>query len=174
MVTVHHMEGKNSFSLNSIQCLLDHKLCALEWDTLKQCTKISYFTHSFHNFILKLATGETFIIHYPSLSKLTEIILIYPLSTTQKLRGFSYQNVTKTKLHNRLNPSHLDQLLRLQLNAAQSLEFPFHVAYKHWVEAKHHRNVIPQPSKEKLDIKDSGSESSGSKDSICTVVSCNL
>ena len=50
-----------------------------------------------------LATDETLITHYPSLSKLAEIILLYPLSTAEVERGFSYQNAMKTKFCNRLN-----------------------------------------------------------------------
>ena len=96
---------------------VDHNLCLLEWDTLKQCMKISYSGYSFRDFILKLATDDSFIAHYPSLAKLAEIILLYPSSTAEVERGFSFQNATKTKFHNRLSPNHLDQLLRLRLNA---------------------------------------------------------
>lgn len=139
---------------------VDHNLCSLQWDTLKQCMKISYSGYSFRNFVLKLATDSTFIVHYPSLAKLAEITLLYPSSTAEVERGFSFQNTTKTKFHNRLSPNHLDQLLRLRLNAPQSTEFPFHTAYRNWVEAKHRHNVVPQPEKQKLDIEDSDSESS--------------
>ena len=133
-------------------------------ETLKQCMKISYSSYSFRNFILKLATDDSFIAHYPSLAKLAEIILLYPSSTAEVERGFSFQNATKTKFRNRLSPNHLDQLLRLRLNAPQATEFPFHTAYRNWLEAKHHRNVVPQPDKQKLDIEDLDSESSGWED----------
>ena len=71
---------------------VDHNQCSLEWDTLKHCMKISYSKHSFREFVLKLATDESLITQYPSLSKLAEIILIYPASTSEVERGFSYQN----------------------------------------------------------------------------------
>ena len=77
------------------------------------------------------------ITHYPSLSKLAEIVLVYPSSTAEVERGFSHQNTTKTKFCNRLGTVHLDQLLRLQLNATESSHFPFYDAYKQWIEAKH-------------------------------------
>ena len=79
--------------------------------------------------MLKLATDETLIMHYPSLSKLAEIVLIYPSSTSEVERGFSYQNAMKTKFRNWLSVCHLDQLLRLRLNASKPAEFPFHKAY---------------------------------------------
>ena len=70
--------------------------------------------------------------------------------------GFSYQNATKTKFCNRLGPEHLDQLLYLRLKADN---FPFNLAYKHWNEAKHCRNVVSKPC-EKIDIEDSNTDSS--------------
>ena len=138
---------------------VNHNCCSIEWDTLKHCMKVSYCGFSFRDFTLKLATDKSLITHYPSLSKLAEIVLVYPSSTAEVERGFSYQNITKTKFRNRLGAVHLDQLLRLQLNAPESSQFPFHEAYKHWIEVKHRRYVIPQPT-QKLDLEDSDSESS--------------
>ena len=137
---------------------VDHNLCSLEWDTLKHCMKISYARYSLREFMLKLATDVTLIMHYPSLSKLAEIVLIYPSSTSEVERGFSYQNATKTKFRNRLSVCHLDQLLRLRLNASEPAEFPFHEAYKKWVETKHRCYVIPLPEKQNIDLDDSDSE----------------
>ena len=138
---------------------IDHNQCSLEWDTLKHCMKISYSRHSFREFILKLATDESLITQYPSLSKLAKIILIYPASTSEVERGFSYQNAIKNKFRNRLGEHHLDQLLRLRLNAPKASEFPFHAAYRSWVDAKHRRYVIPLPEKQNMDIDDSDSSS---------------
>ena len=131
---------------------LDHNQCSLEWDTLKHCMKMSYSRHSFREFVLKLATDESLITHYPSLSKLAEIILVYPASTSEVERGFLYQNATKTKFRNRLGAHHLEQLLRLRLNAPKTSTFPFHDAYRRWFDAKHCRYIIPLPEKQNLDM----------------------
>ena len=109
---------------------------------------------------MKLATDETLIMHYPSLSKLTEIVLIYPSSASEVERGFPYQNATKTKFRNRLSVCHLNQLLRLRLNASKLAEFPFHKLYKKWVEAKHRPYVIPLSEKQNINLDDSGSSDS--------------
>ena len=138
---------------------VDHNQCSLEWDTLKHCMKISYSKHSFREFVLKLATDESLITQYPSLSKLAEIILIYPASTSEVERGFSYQNAIKNKFRNRLGEHHLDQLVRLRLNAPKASEFPLHEAYRNWVDAKHQRYVIPLPEKQNMDSDDSDSSS---------------
>ena len=44
--------------------------CNLEWDTLKHHMKMSFTKQSFCEFTLKLATDETLITYYPSISKL--------------------------------------------------------------------------------------------------------
>ena len=62
---------------------IDHNLCSMEWDTLKHCMKISSSEFSSCDFTLKLATDETLITHYLFLSKLAEIILLYPSSTAE-------------------------------------------------------------------------------------------
>ena len=94
-----------------------------------------------------------------SLSKLAEIILVYPASTSEVERGFSYQNATKTKFRNRLGAHHLDQLLRLRLNTPKTSTFPFHDTYRRWLDAKHRCYIIPLPKKQNLDIDDSASPS---------------
>ena len=124
---------------------VNHSQCLLEWDTLKHCIKLNYSQLSFWDFVLKLANDETLITHYPSISKFAEIIILYPASTSEVERGFSYQNAIKTKFRNRLGAFHLDQLLRLRLNALKASNFLFHDVYKSWVDAKHRRYVIPQP-----------------------------
>ena len=105
----------------------------------------SYRDYTLNKFALKLVTESALYLQYPSLLSLAEIILVFPSNTAEVERGFSYQNATKTKFRNRLGPEHLDQLLRLRLNASKADNFPFNLAYKHWIEAKHSRNVVSKP-----------------------------
>ena len=99
--------------------------------------KISYSRHSFQKLVLKLTTDESLITHYPSLSKLAKIILIYLASTSEIERGFSCQNATRIKFCNQLSA---------------------HDAYRRWTDAKHHRYIILLPQKN-TDIDDSDSSS---------------
>ena len=76
---------------------IDYSSCLLEWDTLKEYMLSSYKECNLVEFGLKLTTDEALYIHYPSLSKLAEIVLLYPASTAEVERGFSFQNAIKTK-----------------------------------------------------------------------------
>ena len=114
MVRTHLM---HELAIQYYSSFIDRSECQSEWDMLKQCMKASYKDDTLTSFALKLATNEGLKIQYPSLSVLAEIILTYPASTAEVERGFSVQNTLKNKLRNRLGAEHLDQLIRMKLNA---------------------------------------------------------
>ena len=130
--------GEEEIDTLSIQysTFIDKNECQLEWDTLKQCIAANFKKSKYTEFLSKLASLEEFRVQYPSLSVLAEIILTYPASTSEVERGFSFQNAIKTKVCNRLGSEHLDQLLRLCLNAPQQDKYPFHEAYLQWLDDK--------------------------------------
>ena len=130
-------------------------LCSLEWNTLKECMVSSYKEYSLNKFVLALVTDKSLYLQYLSLSILAEIIIVYPATTSEVERGFSYQNSIKTKFRNRLGSVHLDQLIRLRLNAPSADNLPFASAYQNWMDSRHRRSVIRQPLTEKFDIEDS-------------------
>ena len=84
---------------------------------LKQCMKASYEDDTLTSFALKLATNKGLKIQYPSLSILAEIILTCLASTAEVECGFSVQNTLKNKLRYWLEAEHLDQLIKMKLNA---------------------------------------------------------
>jgi hypothetical protein len=102
---------------------VDYAKCALEWDTLKQMIRSSYQKCKFDEFILTLVTDQSLYVLYPAMSSLAEIKAVFPASTAEVERGFSYQNTIKSQSRNRLSTTHLDQLLRLRLNSPET-QFP--------------------------------------------------
>ena len=53
---------------------------------------------------------------YPDFALLASIALVIPVSSAPCERGFSQQNILKSKLRNRLNPDWLNRLLMIRLN----------------------------------------------------------
>ena len=96
---------------------------------LKQCIKANFKNEKLQTLPLKLVIDEGMRVQYPNFAILAEIILTYPASTAVVERGFSYLNSTKSKFRNRLGSEHLDQLIRLGLNALPIEKFPFHQTY---------------------------------------------
>lgn len=124
---------------------IDRNQCQLEWEILKRCMSSNFRTMKLQEFSLKLVVDEGLKIHYPFMSTSAEIILTYPASTAQVERGFSTQNLIKNKTRNRLGSSHLDQLIRMKLNAPKMEEFPFHESYLNWLSQKKRRFVCTVP-----------------------------
>ncbi|CAF3472719.1 unnamed protein product [Rotaria socialis] len=58
---------------------------------------------------------------YPQLSLAAEIFLIAPISTATVERDFSTMNRILTKLRNRLTTKHVDQLMRISMESANTL-----------------------------------------------------
>jgi len=46
----------------------------------------------------------------------------------------------------------------MRLNAHKASEFPFHNAYKCWIDEKHRQHVIPQPEKQRIDCNNEAEE----------------
>ena len=63
---------------------------------------------------------------------LAAISFTMPLSTAECERGFSRQNITKTKLRNRLLHRMLDALLRISINASRWSDMNEAAVFTHW------------------------------------------
>lgn len=60
---------------------------------------------------------------YPDLVALASIALVIPVSSAPCERGFSQQNILKSKLRNRINPDRLNRLLMIRLNGPENIDF---------------------------------------------------
>ena len=66
---------------------------------------------------------------YPTIAKLAGICMVLPASSVECERGFSQQNLIKTKQRNQLESPHLDMLMRLKIEGP---DFPFSKAVSAW------------------------------------------
>ena len=62
---------------------------------------------------------------YPDFAILMSFFLSVPLNSATCERGFSAQNLVKTKLRNRLTEEHQNELLRVSLNGPCIANFEF-------------------------------------------------
>jgi len=58
---------------------------------------------------------QKFCVTYPLICAFIKLFLTLPASTAEVEQGFSFQNLIKSKLRNRLNLGSLDALMRLRL-----------------------------------------------------------
>ena len=62
---------------------------------------------------------------YPTIAKLAGICMVLPASSVKCERGFSQQNLIKTKQRNQLESPHLDMLMRLKIEGPSISDFSF-------------------------------------------------
>jgi len=73
---------------------------------------------------------------FSHLAVLAGIASVLPLTSVECERGFSRQNVIKTKLRSRLNAESLDHLLRVSLEGPELADFSHTSAYAIWCDMK--------------------------------------
>ncbi|CAC5363056.1 unnamed protein product [Mytilus coruscus] len=76
---------------------------------------------------------------YPYVFKAAEKLLTVPVSSVECERGFSRQNIIKTKLRNRLSTDSLFHLMMISLEGPSSDLFDFNRAFKRWADKKNRR-----------------------------------
>ena len=69
---------------------------------------------------------------YSNVYKIISTVLSLPITTVFCERGFSIQNIVKTKLRNRLTNENIDYLMRIILERDNIAGFDFKEAFKNW------------------------------------------
>lgn len=86
--------------------------------------------------------------------ELIRTVLVLPIGSADAERGFSVMNHIKSQRRSRLNGKHLEDLLRIRINANDDLaKFPASKYAKRWVNDNHFRSDDPRQQrggKEKL------------------------
>ena len=65
---------------------------------------------------------------YPNVYKIISTVLSLPITTVCCERGFSIQNIVKTKLRNRLTNENIDYLMKIMLEGDNIASFDFNEA----------------------------------------------
>ena len=91
---------------------------------------------SLQDFALQLLTFKE---EYPDFALLMEHFMVIPLNSATCERGFSSQNIVKTKLRNRLTEDRMDQLLRVAINGPSFGNFDYNKAAQKFREMKERR-----------------------------------
>ena len=80
---------------------------------------------------------------FPGSAELAERLLVAPVSTADCERGFSKQNIIKTKLRNALGLKNLDNLMKLSIDGSSVGEEKLLTqAFKIWSEKKDRRILM--------------------------------
>ena len=80
----------------------------------------------------QMLSSEHMLREFPNMTKLMAISMVLPVSSVECERGFSKQNVIKTRLRCRLTIERLEQLMRVSLNGPRLEEFDPLPIYRMW------------------------------------------
>ena len=133
-----HFREEKSVSNVSSDPIIDKDKTIAEWSLAKTVIKQElYPRHRMHELWTSVHTHhkETF----PNLLKLAAIAAIMPYQTADCERGFSQQNITKSKLRNRLEQKSLQRLMMIKLEGPPIRDFDYSQALKKWQEKKDRR-----------------------------------
>ena len=73
---------------------------------------------------------------FPQMLKLLTIALIIPVSSVDCERGFSKQNLIKTKIRAKLKTENVSTLMKMSVDTPEMETFDFHRAFKEWCSIK--------------------------------------
>jgi len=114
--------------------LVDRELCIYEWYSFTNIIKSNFSNISMK--ILLPHLYEEYFDFFPNIIKLISIAYTIPVSSVECERGFSKQNLIKTKCRNLLTASSLDLCMRAGLEGPDSKVFDFQKAWLIWKNEK--------------------------------------
>jgi len=136
-----------SYGMDAIDLLEEHfgvvlpktVMCSSEFDTFKRLVVSNFrlVADSVQELckLTMLSHAESF----PGMATLASVALTVPVHSVDCERGFSRQNLVKTKLRNCLNETTLHRLLLISIEGPPLLDFDFPLAMKKWSTAKSRR-----------------------------------
>lgn len=98
---------------NHFSTVVNKDRCIATFLQFKHLAQSFRLIYNFEQFVTVLLADYSHV--YEDLVKLATIGAIIPVSSAPCERGFSHQNVLKSKVRNRLNPERLDRMLMLRL-----------------------------------------------------------
>ena len=84
----------------------------------------------------KLLSSSEMQEQVPQMLKLLTLALTVPISSVDCERGFSKQNLIKTKIQAKLKTENVSTLMKMSVDTPQIEEFDFHKAFVVWCSLK--------------------------------------
>ena len=126
--------------------LINQEELQVEWGILKYLIFNNYKGHSFADLLTAIISRKD---QFPNAISLMEISRILPVSSVECERGFSRQNIIKTKLRCSLGIDSLDQLMRISLVGVDVKDFDPVPAIRKWQSVRN-RHVYQNNAFSKL------------------------
>ena len=107
-----------------------------EWLLFKQMMSKNFSGSSIQGMAKKLLCSDEAQEQFPQTLKLLTLALTVPVSSVECKRGFSKQNLIKTKIRARLKTENVSTLMKMSVDTPEIDNFDFHRAFVKWCGAK--------------------------------------
>ena len=137
-VLIEHY-GKDQETQNGVfAAVIDGPACRREWNIVKRLVLQQKYPHDKMSLLWKIMYQNHKDV-IPNLIVLAELVLIPPIHTADCERGFSNQNLIKSKSRNRIGDAALNRLILLSFEGKPLEEFDFIESLSVWKAQKDRR-----------------------------------
>jgi hypothetical protein len=133
-------KSTNINGYNEISPLVDQNECQNEYPGFKTIVATNYVEKNTQE-LLPLIIND-FSDVFPNIIRLIKIIYSISFSSVDCERGFSVQNLIKSKLHNSLSTKTLDMLMRLSIEGPESKDFGYDKAFIIWNKKCKRKGIV--------------------------------
>ena len=133
---MHYGESKNTDDGVELEPLLDGQELKEEWVIFKQLMSTNFSDSSIQGMAKKVLTPSEMQDQFPQMRKLLTIALTVPVSSVDCERGFSKQNLIKTKIIAKLKTENVSTLMKMSVDTPELDKFDFHRAFVIWCSIK--------------------------------------
>ena len=135
-LSVHYGEFKNTDDGVELEPLLDGQELKEEWVIFKQLMSKNFSDLSIQGMAKKVLNPSEMQDQFPQMLKLLTIALTVPVSSVDCERGFSKQNLIKTKIRAKLKTENVSTLMKMSVDTPELDKFDFHRAFVIWCSIK--------------------------------------
>ena len=129
---MHCGGSKNTDNDVELEPLLNGQELKEEWIIFKQLMSKNFNDSTIQGMATKLLCSSEMQEQFPQMLKLLTIALTVPVSSVDCERGFSKQNLIKTKIRAKLKTENVSTLMKTSVNIPEMEKFDFHKTFVIW------------------------------------------
>ena len=135
-LSLHYGDSKETDDGVEMEQVLNGQELKDEWVQFKQMVSKNLRDALIQGMAKKLLTNSEMQEQYPQMLNLLQLALTVPVSSVDCERGFSKQNLIKTKIRAKLKTENVSTLMKMSVDTPEIDEFDFHRAFIIWCSIK--------------------------------------
>ena len=135
-LSVDYGDSKKTDSGVELESLVDGQELKEEWVMFRQVMFQNFKDSSMQGMAKKLLCSNETQEQFTQMLKLLTIALTIPVSSVDCERGFSKQNLIKTKIRAILKTENVSTLMKMSVDTPELEKFDFHRAFVKWCSIK--------------------------------------